>query len=295
MWRSEVLEADKTMERSLTKAAAWALAVAVAAVLSWSNISAAADSPHMDANGVTCNSCHTLHAAPGVSLTNSASNANLCQSCHNQGSGNAFPMENAMQAVPGVSGTSHRWDGSMPVASSPSNAHGLRATADLSNAALKVYLNKYGNVVTCSVCHNHHRQAATPWDPNAPAYVAGGGEGRHYQRIPNDLNQMCQDCHAYRAMSYAKARGDDALYPANGTNVFSHPVGEVLNSQGYDKAAPLDYNGVAQQTAPRYKDSAAGETVTSNNLVLDSGSRVRCLSCHRVHYTDSNGATEDAP
>ena len=291
---SGILEAGDSMEIAIKRTIAF-FAVLYSAAVFCGGTALAIDAPHVDADGITCNSCHTLHGAPGTSLTKSASNANLCQSCHNQGSGNPKPMENVMQATPGVSGTSHRWDASMPATSSPSNAFGLRAAADLSISALKSALTKYGNVISCSVCHNHHGQAATPWDPNAPAYVAGGGAGRHYQRYPNNLNQMCEDCHYYRAMSYARARGDDAAYPANGTNVFSHPVGETINSQGYDKAAPLDYNGVAQQTAPRYSDNAAGETVTSNNLALDSGSRVRCLSCHRVHYVDSNGATEDAP
>jgi len=257
----------------------------------YGGIALAADSPHSDATGVTCNSCHTLHAAPGASLTNSASNANLCQSCHNQGSGNAFPMEDAMQAVPGVSGTSHRWDAGMPASSSPSNAHGLRASADLSNAALKMYLNKYGNVVTCSVCHNHHRQAATPWDPNAPAYVAGAGAGRHYQRIPNDLNQMCEDCHFYRVQTHAVVEG-----PGNGTAVFSHPVSQGLNAnaKNYDNAAPLDANGVAQSGA-RFATGDAGDGNDTNNLVFDSGNRVRCLTCHRMHYADSNSMSVDAP
>ena len=89
---------------------------------------------------------------------------------------------------------------------------------------------------------------------------------------------MCEDCHYYRAMSYTGARGDDGS--ANGTKKFSHPVGEVLNSQGYDKKAPLDYDGGVQKTTPRFHVSSDGDTTNStNNVVLDSSTKVRCMSC----------------
>lgn len=259
--------------------------------LSIRGFAAATDPPHNDVNAlepVSCSSCHSVHNAQGTSLTNDAANANLCLSCHNAGSwASEKPFNTAWQAVPGISGTSHRWDATMPVTDSPDNAYGLRTTSNLSSADLKSRLAIFGDVITCSVCHNQHSQANTPWDPNAP----DSGNGRHFQSTVNDINQMCEDCHYYRAMSYTRASGGDPSYSADGTNVFSHPVGEALNSMGYDKAVPLDYDGGAQQTAPRYKDNSAGDTNNTNNLVLDPSGKVRCLSCHRIHYSDSNGLT----
>ncbi len=79
--------------------------------------------------------------------------------------------------------------------------------------------------IMCSTCHDQHSQANQPFDPDSPTYggsgtgticIGGsndglacamddgtdcpGGEckGRHFQRIDNDTNQMCEDCHAAR-------------------------------------------------------------------------------------------------
>ncbi len=269
----------------------------IAVLITANNIAVATDPPHSDANNVQCNGCHMIHQAAGPSLTNNASNANLCLSCHTSGgTATTKPLSVSMQATPGASGTSHRWDAAMPASDNPDNQYGLRPTANLASAVLKAKLTALNNVITCSVCHNQHNQANSPWDSAAPAYTgAGTGSGRHFQRIADDINQLCEDCHYYRAMSYTKAKGEDGSYVADGTKTFSHPVGETLNLQGYDKGAPLDYDGGSQQTAPRYHANSAGDTNTTNNLVLDSSTKVRCLSCHRVHYVDSNGTTVDTP
>jgi predicted CXXCH cytochrome family protein len=246
----------------------------------------ASDPPH---DSLACTDCHLAHGAPGVGLTAEASNVNLCLSCHNPaGTASAVPFSNSMQAEPEQAlGTSHSWNGTMPSSSSPSNPYGLRATADLADSEMRARLENFNNKVVCSVCHNQHSQERTPWDPASPG--TPGLANRHFMRSDNELNQLCQDCHYYRAMGYAQAK-DSSL--ANGTTVFSHPVGDILNSQGYDLPAPLDANGVAQ-TDPsgtgRYAGDADG--IPENNLVLDATAQpggVRCLSCHRVHYTDSN-------
>jgi len=258
----------------------------------------AIDPPHNASFGVRCNSCHTIHNAPGGSLTRDASNANLCLSCHTSGGlANAVPFTDSMQASPGVGGTSHAWNATMPTLSDPSNAYGLRNTNDLSNVALKAKLQNYNNVITCSVCHNQHSQRKEPWDPySSSTYTAGETKDRHFQRIDDQYNQMCEDCHYYRAMSYSQA-SDPSL--ANGTTIFSHPIGEIFNAQGYDSTAPLDANGVAQ-TDPQGNNRYAGDVDgnPANNMVLDNSAdgtsnpgKVRCLSCHRIHYVDSNSLT----
>lgn len=74
--------------------------------------------------------------------------------------------------------------------------------------------------VTCSACHNEHSQVAEPFDPTAPAYPAlgPGGEGRHFQRLDNDINQICVDCHSARNVT-ASALG-------------SHPIGVLIPTAG---------------------------------------------------------------
>lgn len=256
----------------------------------------ATDAPHSTATG--CADCHTLHLSPGPSLTNNASNANLCQSCHvNPGAAANRPLNDVMQSVPNISGTSHRWDTSIAAGVAPlnlavgnaNNIYGLRTVGELTNADLVTRLQNNNNVVTCSVCHDQHSQSKTPWDPNAP----GSGAGRHFQRIANDLNQMCEDCHYYWVQTHSSIEG-----PTTGATMFSHPVTQQLNAnaKGYDRAAPLDANGAAQSGA-RFATGGTGDGNDTNNLVFDGGTpnKVRCLTCHRMHYTDSNSLSPDVP
>src|SRR5512139_3767666 len=73
-----------------------------------------------------CRACHVVHSSAGGSLTTVSGNANLCISCHTTGgTASNKPFSGMMQAVPGVSGSSHRWDGGMPAVSSPGNTFGL--------------------------------------------------------------------------------------------------------------------------------------------------------------------------
>jgi predicted CXXCH cytochrome family protein len=99
--------------------------------------------------------------------------------------------------------------------------------------------------VTCSTCHNEHSQAAEPFDPAAPPYPAAGpgGEGRHNQRLDNNLNQMCGDCHAAHTVA-AAAQG-------------SHPVGITIPAGSYKPPATLPLDKTTHE--------------------------VRCMSCHQLH------------
>lgn len=91
--------------------------LAIIAFLLMSGLSAirsvsAFDPPHSwETNMIDCASCHMPHHAPGASLNTVAGNPNLCMSCHTPG-GQATnrPFADADQALPGVSGTSHRFD-----------------------------------------------------------------------------------------------------------------------------------------------------------------------------------------
>jgi hypothetical protein len=70
----------------------------------------------------------------------------------------------------------------------------------------------------------------------------------------------------------------------------SHPVGVALNAngRGYDRAAPLDGNGAAQ-------GGAGTDANPTNDLVFDAAGNVQCLTCHGVHYVDSNTLSVDQP
>jgi predicted CXXCH cytochrome family protein len=127
--------------------------------------------------------------------------------------------------------------------------------------------------VSCSACHDEHSQARTPFDPNAPTYGGAGTGGqcaggtndglacavasdcpggecrrRHFQRIDNDIAQMCLDCHSAR----------DVALSSQG----SHPVGVSIPGTG-------DYQ-------------------TPVLLPLDAASQVACMSCHTLHYAPTS-------
>ena len=95
--------------------------------------------------------CHATHSGPGVNLTISASNVNLCLSCH-QASGFAptLPMSNSDRAVPGQQGTSHSFEVSDTSAAcgagSPTSAEMLDRVWDGS--------------IACSTCHDQHVSSA---------------------------------------------------------------------------------------------------------------------------------------
>jgi predicted CXXCH cytochrome family protein len=106
--------------------------------------------------------------------------------------------------------------------------------------------------------------------------------GYPFLRAPLDdgVNVFCLDCHVERDMGYADVEAyNEFVYR-------SHPVGEGLdaNLAGYDRGTPLDVDGKAQ--------GSSDDTNTTNDLALDGGI-VRCLTCHDVHYTDSNSKTVD--
>lgn len=333
-------------------------------VVFWSlhitGVGEAVDPPHDPTLGISCNSCHIAHNALGQGLTTDT-NSNLCLSCHKVG-GHATnkPLSSGMQAAPGRSGTSHRWDAPMPATSSPTNQYGLRAAADIADPNLKTRLSSFTNIVTCSVCHQQHNQASTPWEPASAAGVgtdtgtASGGSAtvlqdsvknwspnywagyyvriltgasagqerqiqsndattltlaspfqsaiasgntyflttnRHFLRTNNNLNQLCEDCHYYRTQ--ASTQTNVRVYTGN---PISHPVAVGLTGASYH-GTPLEPQAAnwAAQTGTRSASNGGTDTNPTNNLVLDAAGQIRCMTCHEVHYTDSNSATVDQP
>jgi len=88
--------------------------------------------------------------------------------------------------------------------------------------------------------------------------------------------KFCRDCHRDWQMDHA------AVETYDGTPK-GHPVGIGMNAnaRGYDRGAPLDGDG------------SANDGITSNNLKLDSAGNIQCLTCHGVHFADGNTQTEN--
>jgi predicted CXXCH cytochrome family protein len=113
-------------------------------------VSRAADAPHENGDAF-CSNCHMAHNAPGASLTSKAGNFNLCNSCHLSSQNFGFPWTVLIQAVPGTSGRSHRWD---------ANASSMGATppnigsTDLDEQEMAKRLD--GGNLMCSTCHDVH-------------------------------------------------------------------------------------------------------------------------------------------
>ncbi len=96
-------------------------------------------------------------------------------------------------------------------------------------------------------------------------------------------DRFCRDCHRSMVMTHMDVENYD------GTKK-SHPIGIVLNANGmgYDRTSPLDGNGNPQ-------GGLGEDNIKSNNLKLDGNGNLQCLTCHNVHYADSNTITEDLP
>jgi len=109
-----------------------------------------------------------------------------------------------------------------------------------------------------------------------------------FLRLSAVSDAMCGNCHGARMIDHTRSGGLDSTIRANGTRIFSHPVGDALgaNGRGTDLTAAtmLDATGVVQAT---------GDGNRTNDLRLDSGV-VRCTTCHAVHNADSNSLSVDA-
>jgi predicted CXXCH cytochrome family protein len=164
------------------------LAILAAAVLGWTALAIAADPPHT----TSCAACHTIHQGSGEDLTAFGAISEVCISCHNTGGvASTKPFSSSMQAVPGTSGTSHRWDYTMdcvltPSKCGPDSQYGLRKPAadpsnpqpdEIQNYTMNMELIDTGYVVTCSICHDAHTQFYNNWNPFRHDFGTATGGG----------------------------------------------------------------------------------------------------------------------
>jgi len=92
---------------------------------------------------------------------------------------------------------------------------------------------------------------------------------------------LCRDCHRAWDMDHT------AVETWTGSPK-SHPVGVALGASGsgFDRLTPLDGNGAVQ-------GGAGADANPTNDLLFDGNGNVQCLTCHGVHFVDSNTQTVD--
>lgn len=131
----------------------------------------ALDPPHDATLSIECLTCHIPHGAADGRLTRVAGNPNLCMSCHNPGGdASALALADADQALPGIAGTSHRWD------SGPSG-HIAPAQTNTSSGLIRsggVFSGRVGKAFTISIATGGETGTATfNWSDN----LGGSGAG----------------------------------------------------------------------------------------------------------------------
>jgi len=131
--------------------------------------------------------------------------------------------------------------------------------------------------VVCSVCHDQHSQENAAFDPLAPVFTgAGTGEGRHFQREPNELNQMCRTCHSPR----------DVQSSAEG----SHPIRVTIPPGEFQAPALLPLDGNAEVACmschmPHNSDSGGANGGAGDGYLLRDHINTICLQCHTLADT----------
>ena len=151
-----------------------------------------------------------------------------------------------------------------------------------------------GLKVVCSACNDQHSQRHPPFDADAPVFLGAGsgwistGIGRHFQRQPNDQNQMCKVCHSPRNVQSA-AQG-------------SHPVGVQIPAGDFRSPTnvPLSSENRVECMSchsPHYQTSAGANAGAGDGFLLRTSMRELCSECHTnadraagSHFSATTGA-----
>ncbi len=222
----------------------------------------------------------------------------VCSTCHDQHSAKASNRGRLRVSTPERL-TSFGSTGTVTVGGSYTGSGGSSYLIEISIADQHFRYSKDGGT---SWAGEADIGADVPLDNGLTVTFAGGsfalGERWRFSasypflRLPLDQgdnttgDRYCRECHSLWAMDHTAVEG--AAGP--GSQWLSHPVGESLdaNGRGYDRPVPLDGNGAPQ-------GSAGVDGNRSNDYALDAMNMVQCLSCHHIHYADSNTLTEDGP
>ncbi|MBF0327652.1 MAG: hypothetical protein HQL10_00670 [Nitrospirae bacterium] len=124
-------------------------------------------------------------------------------------------------------------------------------------------------------------------------------KNRRFLRVDNAANEMCNDCHYYRTAASGQATQTNVRTWNNGLKK-SHPVSVPLVGGTTYNSVPLEPAAAsfAAQTGSRYASNGGTDNNTSNNMVFDNSTgtpKISCMTCHKVHFADSDSATNDAP
>lgn len=196
---------------------------------------------------------------------------------------------------------------------------------DPTNAELRSYATN--GVATCSACHNDHSESLQPFDPAAQPYLTNAtglisGTNRHFMRVANDVHQLCNDCHAARAVTNAadgshpveiKSAADakhklPALLPVEvaTTNMGCLSCHAMHHGPDGDGKLLRLTNSVALcNDCHTLSDAASAHFSVTNNATLwpggkygslmpartDLNDRGTCLNCHAVHGWPTNAAS----
>jgi len=225
---------------------------------------------------VVCSTCHNQHAAKDT--FGGSSRVRPAQKTTNLGSTGALASGGAFTGADGV------WYLVEIVQAGTANTarfhyskdNGISWFPNLNAAGATPVALDSGVVVTFgsgSYAAGERWEFAATWPFLRAALDLPGGDG----------SAMCRDCHRTWDMDHVAVETGDGAPK-------SHPVGVALgvNGRGYDRAAPLDGNG-ALQGSPGVDGNA------TNDLLFDGNGNIQCLTCHGVHFVDSNTLTEDGP
>lgn len=178
-----------------------------------------------------------------------------------------------------------RTDLRLPDFDNPAERQMAARLAEITRNPDRSFNTTYAKVV-CSVCHDQHSQENAPFDPAAPAFNGPGtGEGRHYQREPNDLNQMCLVCHSAR----------DVQSSAGG----SHPVRVPIPAGDFQTPPllPLDANAEVACLSchsPHFTDSGGANGGLGDGYLLREHINTVCLQCHTLADTPAGSHFDPA-
>ncbi|MCD4749121.1 MAG: choice-of-anchor D domain-containing protein [Thermoanaerobaculales bacterium] len=219
----------------------------------------------------------------------------VCSTCHDQHSTEAANRGRCRLSIPEIL-TAFGSTGEITVGGGYTGAGGSSYLIEITVADTHFRFSKDGGSTWIG---EDDIGADIPLDFGLTATFSGGnfalGERWRFSasfpflRLPLDQgdnqtgDRFCRECHSLWAMGYQDVEDHD-------TGWMSHPVGEGLNAngKGYDRSAPLDANGAVQ-------GMGGGDGNHSNDFNFDAEGLVQCMTCHGIHYADSNTLTEDGP